>query len=99
MGQLVALVEGVARSGKAIVEGFKQQIRGSPVVNSDETTWREDGVNGYVWSFSTDKVQYFLYRKSRAATVVKEVLGEEFEGVIVSDLYGAYNAHLGLHQR
>jgi len=56
VGQLVALVEGVARSGKAIVEGFKQQIRGSPVVNSDEITWREDGVNGYVWSFSTDKV-------------------------------------------
>jgi transposase len=99
VGQIVALVEGVARSGKAIVEGFKQQIRGSPVVNGDETTWREDGVNGYVWSFSTDKLQYFLYRKSRAATVVKEVLGEEFDGVVVSDFYGAYNAHLGLHQR
>ena len=99
VGQLVALVEGVARRGKTVVEGFKQQIRGSPVVNGDETSWREDGVNGYVWSFSTDKVRYFLYRKSRSATVVKEVLGEEFEGIVVSDFYGAYNAHLGLHQR
>jgi transposase len=99
VGQLVALVEGVAQRGKIVVEGFKQQIRGSPVVNGDETTWREDGQNGYVWSFSTDKLQYFLYRKSRSAAVVKEVLGEEFEGVVVSDFYGAYNAHLGLHQR
>jgi len=48
VGQLVALVEGVARRGKTVMEGFKQQIRGSPVVNGDETTWREDGQNGYV---------------------------------------------------
>lgn len=99
VGQLVALVEAVARRGKAIVEGFKQEIRGSPVVNGDETAWREDGQNGYVWSFSTDKVRYFLYRKTRSATVVKEVLGEQFDGVVVSDFYAAYNAHLGLHQR
>jgi hypothetical protein len=99
VGKLVALVEGVAKRGKAIVEGFKQQIRGSPVVNCDETSWREDGLNGYVWSFSTDKIRYFLYRKSRSASIVKEVLGEQFDGVVVSDFYGAYNAHLGLHQR
>jgi len=99
VGKLVASVEAVARRGKQVVEDFKQQIRGSPVVNGDETGWREDGQNGYVWSFSTDKIRYFLYRKSRSATVVKEVLGEQFEGVVVSDFYGAYNAHLGLHQR
>src|ERR1051326_6195744 len=99
VGQLVALVEGVAQRGKAIVENFKQQIRGSPIVNGDETSWREDGLNGYVWSFSTDHVRYYIYRKSRSATVAKEVLGAEFDGVVVSDFYGAYNAHLGLHQR
>lgn len=61
VGQLVEMVKAVARAGKAIYEGFKREIRGSPVVNGDETTWREDGQNGYVWSFSTDKVRYFLY--------------------------------------
>ena len=99
VGQLVALVRGVAERGKAAVLELKQQIRGSPVVNGDETTWRENGQNGYVWSFSTDRLRYFVYRKSRAASVVTEVLGEAFEGVVVSDFYGGYNAHLGLHQR
>jgi transposase len=99
VGQLVALVRGVAERGKAAVAELKQQIRGSPVVNGDETSWREDGQNGYVWSFSTDRLRYFVYRKSRAASVVTEVLGEAFEGVVVSDFYGGYNAHLGLHQR
>ena len=99
VGQLVALVAGVAKRGKALVEELKRQIRGSPVVNGDETGWREDGRNGYVWSFSTDRLRYFVYHKSRAGSVVKEVLGEEFEGVVVSDFYGGYNVHLGLHQR
>lgn len=99
VGQLVALVGGLAQRGKAVVEELKQQIRGSPVVNGDETTWRENGQNGYVWSFSTGQVRYFVYDKSRAGAVVKEVLGEEFEGVLVSDFYGGYNVHLGLHQR
>ena len=99
VGKLVALVEAVAQRGKQVVEAFKHEIRGSPVVNGDETSWREDGLNGYVWSFSTDRVRYFLHRKSRSARVVKEVLGDEFGGVLVSDFYGGYNAHLGLHQR
>jgi hypothetical protein len=96
---LVALVAGVAKRGKALVEELKQQIRGSPVVNGDETSWRENGQNGYVWSFSTERLRYFVYRKSRAASVVTEVLGKGFEGVVVSDFYGGYNAHLGVHQR
>lgn len=99
VGQLVALVNGLAQRGKAVVEKLQQQIRGSPVVNGDETTWRENGQNGYVWSFSTERLRYFVYRKTRASSVVKEVLGEEFEGVLVSDFYGGYNVHLGLHQR
>jgi hypothetical protein len=99
VGQLVALVQGVAGRGKALIEELKQQIRASPVVKGDETSWRENGQNGYVWSFSTDHLRYFVYRKSRAASVVREVLGEAFEGVVVSDVYGAYNTHLGLHQR
>jgi len=99
VGQLVALVAGVAQRGKALVEALKQQIRGSPVVNGDETVWRENGQNGYVWSFSTDRLRYFVYHKSRAGSVVKEVLGEQFAGVVVSDFYSGYNVHLGLHQR
>jgi hypothetical protein len=99
VGQLVALIKGVAQRGKAVVADLKQQIRGSPVVNGDETTWRENGQSGYVWSFSTDRLCYFVHRQSRASSVVREVLGEEFDGVLVSDFYGGYNVHLGLHQR
>ena len=99
VGELVALVQGVAEGGRGEYEGLGEEIRSSPVVQGDETGWREGGRNGYLWSFSTPKVRYFLYRQSRAGAVVEEVLGEEFDGVLVSDFYGAYNVHLGRHQR
>ena len=69
------------------------------MVYGDETGWREDGRNGYLWSFSTPEVRCFLRRASRGGPVVEEVLGDEFDGVLVSDFYGAYNVHQGLHQR
>ena len=37
--------------------------------------------------------------RAGAKRVVEEVLGDEFEGVLVSDFYGAYNVYQGPHQR
>jgi len=61
--------------------------------------WREDGDNGYLWSFSSPEVRYYLYRKSRAGAVVTEVLGDEFAGTLVSDFLGSYNIYDGPKQR
>ena len=99
VGELVALTRGVAEHGREEHDRLRQEIRASPVVYGDETGWRQDGRNGYLWSFSTPEVRYFLYRPSRGRTVVEEVLGDEFEGVLVSDFYGAYNVYQGPHQR
>ena len=99
VGELVALVRGVARLGQEEYNQLQQEIRASPVVYGDETGWREAGRNGNLWSFSNPEVRYFLRRGSRGSKVVAEVLGDEFDGVLVSDFYGAYNVHQGLHQR
>ena len=99
VGELVALVRGVAQRGQEEYHQLQEEIRASPVVYGDETGWREDGRNGYLWSFSTPEVRCFLRRASRGGPVVEEVLGDEFDGVLVSDFYGAYNVHQGLHQR
>ena len=88
VGELVALVRGAAERGQEEYTRLRQEIRGSPVVYGDETGWRQDGRNGYLWSFSTPEVRYFLHRPGRSKRVVEEVLGDEFEGVLVSDFYG-----------
>ncbi len=75
-----------------------EQVRASPVVHGDETGWRQDGTNGYVWTFSTPSERYFL-RRGRDKGVVDEVLDPSFGGVLVSDFYAAYNHYPGLKQR
>ena len=98
MGAIVDAIHRVARQAQRTVDETLERIRGSPVVHADETGWREDGVNGYVWTFSTPTERYFL-RRGRDKGVVDEVLGESFDGVLVSDFYAAYNHYPGLKQR
>ncbi len=102
LGEIIEILHQQAGLGKSKYEEIKQGLLASQVIYADETGGREDGKNGYHWSFSNEKFHMLLYRKSRAATVVKEVFGENgehFQGVLSTDFYGAYNAYLGPHQR
>jgi transposase len=98
-GEIVELLHRINAHAQPRLEELKAQIRASPAVQADETGWREDGRNGYVWSASTPTIRYYEYHHSRAGEVVKELIGEHFQGVLGSDFYAGYNIHQGLHQR
>ncbi len=98
-GEVVELLAGVVRAGRGELRRLHDEVRGSPAVCADETGWREDGQNGYLWTFTTPRVRYFVYDQSRSGLVAKEVLGEGFAGVTVSDFYAGYNRLEGKHQR
>ena len=98
VGAIVQAVHGVARQAETAVREVLEQVRASPVVQGDETGWRQDGSNGYVWTFSTPSERYFL-RRGRDKGVVDEVLDSSFSGVLVSDFYAAYTHYPGLKQR
>jgi transposase len=98
VGGIVQVIHGAAQQAQPAVAQVLERIRASPVVHADETGWRQDGANGYVWTFSTPTERYFL-RRGRGKGVVDEVLDESFNGVLVSDFYAAYNHYPGLKQR
>ena len=74
VGTLVGVIHRVARQAQGELGSIRERIRGSPVVHADETGWRENGVNGYVWTFSTPTERYFL-RRGRNKEVVDEGRG------------------------
>jgi hypothetical protein len=88
----------VASRGQGLLAATRAAIRASPVAHADESGWREDGRNGHGWTFGTPTERYFL-RRSRAGSVVDEVPGEVFGGVLVTDFYAAYDHYPGLKQR
>jgi transposase len=98
-GSLVELLHRIKQHVQPTLDALKEEIRASPAVQADETGWREDGCNGYIWSVSTPTVRYYEYHHSRAGAVVKQLIGSKFEGVLGSDFYAGYNIHQGLHQR
>ena len=98
VGAIVAATQRVAQKAQTVLTDIAERIRGSPVVHADETGWREDGHNGYVWTFSTPDLRYFL-RRDRSKAVVDEALGQEFAGALVSDFYAAYHHYDGPKQR
>lgn len=77
------------------------EARASPVLHMDETGWREDGQNGYIWCLVTDTpqaVRYYEFHRSRSGEVAKGMLGA-FGGHLLTDFYAAYNQYSGGHQR
>jgi transposase len=98
VGAIVGALHRVAARGAGEVAAIRDAIRASPVVHADETGLREDGRNGYLWSFSTDRERYFV-RAGRHKEVVDDVLGPAFAGVLVTDFYAAYDHYAGPHQR
>jgi transposase len=98
-GEIVELLHRLTRQMQPQVKAIQAAIRASPAVQADETGWREDGKNGYIWSLSTAQLRCYQYHHSRGHEVVEELLGPAFEGVLGSDFYAAYNVYAGLHQR
>jgi transposase len=98
-GEIVELLHRIKAQMQPHLAALKMQIRASPAIQADETGWREDGLNGYIWAVSTPSIRYYEYHHSRGGEVVKELIGEDFGGVLGSDFYAGYNIHQGLHQR
>lgn len=99
IGEIVEVLHRLVAHAQPVLDDLKTTIRASPAVQADETGWREDGLNGYIWSVCTPTVRYYEYHHSRAGEVVKRLIGEDFQGVLGSDFYAGYNIHQGVHQR
>jgi len=101
-GEIVELLHQLRATLQSAITDLKRQARASPILHADETGWRENGRNGYIWAFSTPgdtAVRSYEYDHSRGQAVVKRVLDGQFAGHLVSDFYAGYNQYAGKHQR
>src|SRR5215469_4997262 len=98
-GEIVELLHRIKAQMQPHLDALKRAIRASPAVQADETGWREDGINGYIWAVNTPSIRYYEYHHSRGGEVIKELIGADYDGVLGSDFYAGYNIHQGLHQR
>ena len=99
IGEIAEALHAVAFRGSEFYACLIEKVRGSPFAHGDETSWRENGHNHWLWSFSTPAVRLFATDKSRGQKVPFSLLGAEYQGILVSDFYGGYSYYRGPHQR
>jgi transposase len=68
-----------------------EEIRKSPVKHADETSWRVNGLNHWLWGFFTNKHAYYLIDESRGKGIPQKILNSPHpQDVLVRDDYGSY---------
>ena len=66
-------------------------VRSQPVVNADESGWREDKKRAWLWVAVTSVAVVFRVARGRGAAVARELLGHDFAGVLGTDRWSGYN--------
>jgi len=66
-------------------------LRAAGVVHADETGWRTNGRNGYLWTLTDAEHTLYHVDRSRSGKVIAGLLGEAFGGTLVSDFYAVYD--------
>ena len=75
-----------------------EAVKHSPVVNADETGWKQAGERRWLWAGLTPTLAAFLITGSRGQDSARALLGEDFQGTCVSDRFSGYK-HLALERR
>ena len=71
---------------------LREKVRAAAIVHADETSWRQDGINHHLWYSGNDDLAFFHIDRHRSAQVAQSILGNNFQGVLNTDGYAAYNA-------
>ena len=90
-GEIYKMLEQVAQAFGSHYNGLHQKIRDAAVKHIDETGWRIDGKNSWLWIFINKEIALYVIRKQRSSSVPIKVLGKQENKVIVNDRYSAYN--------
>jgi transposase len=90
-GGLALLGQRVGRTLEPEYQELAVQLRQSPVVHADETSWWVGGPGWWLWIFCTPVMTLYVVIQSRAAGVALGVLKEDFAGVLVSDCLAIYD--------
>ena len=75
-------------------EQIRQEALASAVLHGDETSWRVAGKTHWLWAFATNDLTFYMIDRSRGKEVLQKFFVEEFQGTLVSDFWGPYNAVL-----
>jgi len=91
LGSVAALEQQVSAALAQPVEEAQTYVQEQPVVNADETSWRESNQRRWLWIGTTPLVTVFLVLATRGAVGAQQLLSRAFQGIVGSDRWSGYN--------
>jgi hypothetical protein len=99
LGSTQKAVEETSTALQPSYQELEQQLSNEPVLNGDETGWRNNGVKLWLWVFVAHSFAFFTIAKSRSSEVLYQILGPQFPGILCTDRFSAYiKYHKGVAQ-
>ncbi|NIP26924.1 MAG: IS66 family transposase [Phycisphaerae bacterium] len=80
------------KKGQPLYQDLKQKVRALSAAHADETFWRQNGINHFLWYGGSKKLALFLIARHRSGKVAQSIFGNDFDGVLHADGYAGYNA-------
>jgi transposase len=93
-GQLAKVIAKVSRALEGPYQELPQDLPGQPRLNVDETGHKRGGTRLWTWCLRAGLYTLFKIDPTRGASVLTEVLGQEFEGVLGCDFFAAYRRYM-----
>jgi transposase len=93
-GAMVASNYRLANQAQPTLKALKDALSQEEVVHADETGWRVWVQSYWLWVVCSKSFTFYEIVPHRCATVVREILGEDFEGWLMRDGWSSYDARL-----
>lgn len=90
VGSVCKVEQNISAALEVPVREAMAHIPKAAVVHADETGWREAKKKAWLWVAATSLVTVFVVARSRGAKVIKDLLGDDFAGVLTTDRWSAY---------
>lgn len=93
-GALALAIARLARRAEPTLEAMKQALAQEDVVHADETGWRVAARPAWLWVICNDRFTIYTITANRRASIVAEILGKDFSGLLMRDGWRSYDARL-----
>lgn len=90
-GSLAKMHKWFQESLEPSYQQWQQWVQEPGVRCVDETTYLIDGIKHWLWVATSDQVCVLLLAPTRSSAELKQLLGEDFKGILTSDCFSAYN--------
>lgn len=96
--QADSLLSQLAADWQVEYDAIAELVATAAILYIDETGWKVGKRSCYTWIFSTLSTVLFKCGVGRGKVVLTDVLGEQFDGIGVTDDYSVYHSQFTEHQ-